>query len=243
MEYYRCSFYILATVRGLVLLIPSIRKMFSNLDWVSGSPCPLCFTAFFSFQHFSFSHDSFVCQLPWTPSLSRTFFICLKSAFWIFALPLLTCLFIYRGTVRECLGRISASSFCFNILSIISYCLVSALQKSVRTSSLMTAPSGSCQTVLSCVICLCFLVKQEDDLSLAGYWVCNTLKCSLWIHKKWKYYPKIWKSTVSTLASSKITHTHKSQRIRKEISVKCGVSREIQRVMRGGGLKKYRGEK
>lgn len=175
-------------------------------------PDVLCFTALFSFQHFSFCHDSCVSRLPGTLSLSRAFFSWLQSAFWIFALPLSTCLLIYRGTVRECLGRIFASSFCFNILSVVSYhLLLSALWKSMRISGLMTAPSGSCQIVLSCVLCFLFLAKQENNLSLADYWMCNKLKCSWWIHAKWRYYPKIQTSAVSTLASAKSTREAKSE--------------------------------
>lgn len=45
-----------------------------------------------------------------------------------------------QRTVRECLGRISAPSFWFNILSIISYhLLLSVLWKPVRISGLVTA--------------------------------------------------------------------------------------------------------
>lgn len=50
MEYYRYFFYILTTLTGLALLMPNIIKMFSNLDWISGShllPGILCFTASF----------------------------------------------------------------------------------------------------------------------------------------------------------------------------------------------------
>lgn len=149
-----------------------------------------------------------------SPQTSLTLFWKHAWPFWIFALPLLTCLFIYRGTVRECLERIFASSFCFNILSVISYhLLLSALWKPVRISGLMTALSGSCQIFLSCVLCLWFIAKQENNLTLAGYWMCNTLKCSWWIHAKWRYYPKIQTSACwfAALASAKSTKEAKSE--------------------------------
>lgn len=134
MKYYRYSFYILTTLRGLALLMPNIIKMFPNLDWVSGShllPGILCFTAsflppclYYGSSLCLWLQTSGPCPFQGLPSVFLLFWW-LRNVFWIFALPFLfehIGLFIYlwRDT-GGVWGWILGSSFCFNCLSIISY--------------------------------------------------------------------------------------------------------------------------